>query len=463
LDARCTLESNPNRTIQRGFYYFTDTFLTPGSRELPPIAQDIQSYTPELFEFMKNIAIEPIDFNSPDQMMFASTVGFEKNPWCMAYVQIEAETTPKVPFSPLGSVTLKAKATAKPFGGNIGPWYARTWPSGSNVSGSFSTPFEMRTDKHLTFRSGEGILNHHETVQNNVRNNPTNPEYVREFEYLSPNHGRYVGDPSGLKAYNTNLAWLDGIYHMTLRRAGGERLTMQHWIQIIGKAAETGDVMPWDDTNPSAVPGARKLEIEAILPDQFDLSYFSIESNFFDNYVLRLRKNRFLLDNFLNQYPSPEVAIRGDLGYRVTGNWNLNGNTFDLSRFTIRDQFQVARFNRHILSRPSVREHGFNISGLGYQANTQANGPSIPSLLTSWHVAKPGDYTFKIEKFGRCPVPVAPPGAGSSSEIEATPGDCIAGGRSGYSVKLVDPQSLNETMSLGGEGTSGRIRNPPPN
>ncbi len=60
------------------------------------------------------------------------SMGVEKNPWCMAYMGVSVKTAPKIPFSPFGSVTLKARAFYKPFGGRIGPWYYSRWPSGSD-------------------------------------------------------------------------------------------------------------------------------------------------------------------------------------------------------------------------------------------------------------------------------------------------------------------------------------------
>src|SRR5262249_36785894 len=52
------------------------------------------------------------------------SMGFEKNPWYMAYVGVQAKTTPREIFFPAGSgITMTARSFAKPFGGRIGPWY----------------------------------------------------------------------------------------------------------------------------------------------------------------------------------------------------------------------------------------------------------------------------------------------------------------------------------------------------
>ena len=55
---------------------------------------------------------------------YHSSLGFEKNPWCMAYVGVRAKTKPHKPFAPFGKeVEVEARAYAQPFGGRVGPWY----------------------------------------------------------------------------------------------------------------------------------------------------------------------------------------------------------------------------------------------------------------------------------------------------------------------------------------------------
>jgi hypothetical protein len=503
-DKKCDRSSDRN-TIDTKFFYFSDSFMDPteaqdASIRIPPNMNSIRiSISEDLFNLIQLVSFEPPEFSSPEQNFFASTVGYEKNPWCMAYVTVEAETSPKIPFSPFGSVKLKAQATAKPFGGNIGPWYAKQWPPGAQVSGGSSTPFSSKTDPHLTFRADKDIVDHHRSVQTRVLEDHSNPEVVRDFEYLIPSHSRYLGDPSGTKAYSTMQAWINGIYNLGFSQTlAPEAFNNLDWIQMMQSSPLTGDILPWrqrelfGNTNPqtpptppgqqsdpgtnnnsnfanNVAPHSRKLEIEAILPDQFDVSYYSIELDFFNQYIPRLRANTFLINGFLNQYNSPELAVRGDLGYRKDGSWTFDGETYNLAQFSIANQFSVAEKNRHIISNPESGLnhppiHNHRIFGLGYQIrNPNQQEGKVNPLLTFWHMAKPGDYTFKDNRFGRCPVPMKlNEGRGTSTPaIEATPGRCIAGGRSGYSVKLVDPEFLKEPQALGDSSTTARILNPP--
>lgn len=463
LDADCG--SSDRDPITPKYFFFSDSF-TEASASMPNLAFVKNSIGEELFNQIGQIAYEPLDFSSPEQTFWASTTGYEKNPWCMAYVQIEAQSTPKIPFAPLGRVTLKASAIAKPFGGNIGPWYARSWAPQADISGSFNTPVNDRHDAYLTLRAGPGIDNYVVEVLNKFKSAPGNPDNIREAEGLLPSHSRFVGDPGGLSSSGTLATWLDGIYRATLPMGNDlnneRRFNARYWLKYIEDAHLTGDVLPWNfEANAPANP-VRKLEIEAIVPDQFDMAYYSIESNFYDNYVLRLRENQRLV-NIIRQEAgnSPlEAMIRGDLGYRHEGEGNL-------SRYSIKHQLEEARSNRAdsanprwMAVNPTTRNIGVTIPGLGYLIKNE-NDQAPFNLLTRWHVTTPGDYTFKPEIFGQCRTPVPQAGGNANPKIEATPGDCVSGGRAGYSVKFVDPQFLNQPQDLGGGAGNGRIRNPP--
>ncbi|MCO5114726.1 MAG: Tad domain-containing protein, partial [Bdellovibrionaceae bacterium] len=75
----------------------------------------------------------------PEDSAFEDVLGFEKNPWYMVYNQVVATTTSFALFSPNGGVPISARAFSKPFGGRIGPWYSKNWPSGSPMSSGGKT------------------------------------------------------------------------------------------------------------------------------------------------------------------------------------------------------------------------------------------------------------------------------------------------------------------------------------
>jgi hypothetical protein len=63
-------------------------------------------------------------------------------------------------------------------------------------------------------------------------------------------------------------------------------------------------------------------------------------------------------------------------------------------------------------------------------------------------------------RFGKClKAPVK-----NGNDSVPTSGDCVVGGRTGYSVKMVSSEYLNSgDLDLGGENTGpGKIINPPP-
>jgi len=79
-------------------------------------------------------------------------------------------------------------------------------------------------------------------------------------------------------------------------------------------------------------------------------------------------------------------------------------------------------------------------------------------LLTGWHQNGAVDFSLDEEKFQACT------GETQGAPIIPTTGGCIAGGRVGYSVKLVAKDYLlSGDLELGGEGAgSGALQNPPP-
>jgi hypothetical protein len=355
----------------------------------------------------------------PQTRLYKSSLGFEKNPWCMAYVGVSAKVTPQIPFSPLGSVTLTAKAYAKPFGGRIGPWYGTTWPSSATKSEG-----QPRTDGAAPIRVDIGRINI----------DPKDPETVAA---LKGSYGRYMGDKIGILSNMTMKEMRTAI--QGLRQKGGIDL---NWYAALGAEDyndknSSGDPLAWNQTNASLVPPMRDLEIAAIAPDQFDASYYSVDPDFYNNYVTRLQKGYG--DKF-------QFAIRGDLGSRMTG-------TDEQKRFSIRNQIET-------LKDPQKKVFDWQQKLMYYVTD-------FGQLLTAWNQTSPDSYVMDQTRFGECPD-----GMKVKQDDPAnfyTPGSCKAGGRTGYSVKLVDgkylqnqPNGKAQQYELGGKGISGTIKNPPP-
>lgn len=354
---------------------------------------------------------------------YNTSLGFEKNPWCPAYVGIEAETTPQIPFSPFGAITLKATAYAKPFGGTIGPWFSKVWPSSNNFSGTIAADAAMNLKRWI--------------IGNSSGPPADTPDPARAAIIDYP---RFVGDTIGTRSRRTEFAYGSAIRDYF----GGKNVMSLNWWagildnnDLLEKQGTSGDILAYSSTDTNA-NDMRNLEIAAISPDQYDVTYYSIEPDYYDNYVVRLQKGG----------PSPQflpqlqgVPIRGDLGARATDP--------TLKKFSVQDQIKVllsSYLNKYV--------------GTGGVANyfVQNTGSFRENLSGFKDWVSATSTTDPWLNFGKCTTPVA-----NASPTEATTGMCITGGRVGYSVKLVDFDVVNGKNSMtnvGGPGTSGQIKNP---
>lgn len=373
------------------------------------------SQIPELLPYVQEAA-----GNSDMENLYKTTVGFEKNPWCMAYMGVEASTTPKIPFSPAGSITLTAKAFAKPFGGKIGPWYESKWPVGSDKSSG-----GVKIDELLPPRSDKGEIP-------NDLNDPT----------LRPDFARYVGDQNGTASYLT-ASQTDKAIH-----ENGE-IPYDLWDQLVDKnedvddPSSNGDILAWDSQKDES-PKIRDQEISFISPDQFDITYYSTEPDFYRNYAQRIQAG--MKSGGRLKVP---VAIRGDLGFRA------KAKDQKLKVWGIRDQIDVAK---------DEKRNPYDIlNKLEYYVKDGAN------LLTSWQGTNPEDFSLDITRFGKCLNQDAQLNSLKAKNVydpvadgKGIVGNCVIGGRTGYSVKLVSEESLKgEQTNIGGAGVSGQIKNPP--
>lgn len=371
-------------------------------------------------------------FADPLQPPYNSSLGYEKNPWCMAYVGVSAETKPNIPFAPLGGVALKARAFAKPFGGKIGPWYYSQWPRGSKQSSGGS-----RTDPLLPWREGD---------QANTAD-PKDPT-------RAANYSRFVGDKAGMKSravqgqfgraiYNISSAWSGVPPNPLLNTSLPEfwnpttEPNFYHWSHLGQnfKVERSGDILAWDNSQNSA-PRMRDLEIAAILPDQFDLTYYSIEPDYYHNYYLKIA------NEYVKKVPGFNYVVRPDLGSRLGHN--------GLEEFSVREQYKT--YERIKTDNPQINE-----PKVDFEKKLLYVAKDVYQVLTSWVGKDLMDYSLDPEKFGKCRTTPADRAKGPTS------GDCNDGGRTGYSVKMVASDYLRaQDLDLGGENAGqGALLNPP--
>lgn len=325
------------------------------------------------------------------------TIGFEKNPWYMFYMGVVASTSPRQIFFPFGSggIRMVARAFAKPFGGRMGPWYQSKWErSGSMSEGD-------QTDKLMSPRIKSDGFGAAES------NDPRR----------LPNYSRFPGDELGLMS-RLALAATVGLDKISASFQSYRNIKADF------SAGAANDILPWDQQR-NAAPDIRNMEIAAIAPDLFDITYYSIEPNYYKNYFEKIRHARSKIgipDN---------VILRPDLGFSPVK-----------EDFSIQDQMAL------------VREKGIQRPEAYYFVRNKTH------LLTSWLPA-PGAFNYNVAEamvnFGKCALP------DDNLKFRA-PGSCAAGGgRTGYSVKLVSRDALlSSKHEIGGRGSApGPILNPP--
>lgn len=374
-------------------------------------------------------------------------LGFEKNPWCQAYVGVKASTKPKIPFAP-GDLTLTAEAYAKPFGGRIGPWYNNRWSPGDTES---SGDLNSRTDPNASLR-----VKDISTLQGD-------PSLFGSPLRLA-NYSKYIGDQFGLRSWRTMGHYARLIFGISsdpaYRRIAGattttdsklitsnpKALLFDDWYEI-AKPIESNiekDILAWRRVGGvDAEPPIRTAEVTAVAPDQFDLAYYSIEPNFYANYYNRM------LNGIIRKLSIDPSFFRPDLGARI-------GNP-TLEKFSVKDQIKAA--------------NDISPAVLDFRNKLKYVVLNPVHLLTSWSNKSLFDYD-KIDGdfFGNCIAPVISKSNYTDPQTntallrpgESLPGECITGGRTGYSVKIVSKDSFFAPQKSGGESSAtSQILNPP--
>lgn len=307
---------------------------------------------------------------------FSSNIGVEKNPWIAIYSGVRASVSALKPFFPIGnSHNVTAESYAMPFGASVGPWFRSTWPAGSSRSQGVPTDPLLPDIFEPQAQSGTPAIS---------------------FRNI-PNYSRFPGDLVGLGSVSSlqepALLWpkvgtsFRGLY-------------TEDFIETFASDALMGG------GGNSQVPKlmSSRLELLAVMPDLFDLTYYSIEPRaaaFFDTTTERVMVPDYSAD-------TPPSGVR-DL-------------VEAMSSFSSRPPYRISRWDH---------------------------------LLTGWAPQRIGLYGTPAERFGNCAVEV-------SSGEKSTSGNCVVGGRSGYSVKVVSKRYLRrDNLPLGGLGAIGPLSNPP--
>lgn len=419
-------------------------------------------------------------------------LGYEKNPWCQVYYGVKAQTEPKIPFLPLAKVRLSAIAFAKPFGGTIGPRYFANWSPGSPVSDSGD-----KVDANLPVKKFSGI-----------------PPAVSSFVamgFLLPNYSNFVGDKKGLRDAATVATYQDILLHRQLTQSvvGASPISQNKTNDVA--ASSSGITQPshwpsytsWNNLNNPNTPTydyiaadnepsiknsfLRDLELSVVAPNQFDVTYYSIDPDFYNNYYLKIKSGTAGTLTFAGSYSKmfsianngPTIDnIHPDYGYNQT----LENNNAIAKGFSVRHQSAIAQ--QVVKKAPRVATGP--VPTIEQTLNFVAALPS--SYLTGWtfldfssysNFPAPTNMASKMY-FGRCgdpdwndtPTNLSNISSGDldrtygspvAKNLPPTPGNCVTGGRTGYSVKIVSPSLLRvgaPALPYGGGASSGNILNP---
>jgi hypothetical protein len=346
-----------------------------------------------------------------------SSLGFEKNPWCLAYVGVKAKTKPRKPFAPFGTaISLEARAFASPFGGRIGPWIHSKWSPGGLFSDAGAPLVDPNANPRKEDASG-----------------------TPDYDHVIPNYSRYPGDTVGLRSKLAHYVFYKALLQSALPPAPGSTVASIHlklydyWHLLFQDF--DGDLLPQaslaSPPNPSGMPVTpilptgqqllRSIEAAAVAPDLFDITYYSIDADFYKNYSS-------------NIHPAPGTGLYSDIGAS-------QGNNSPDKFWNIKDQMKMAK----------ARLANLNLPGVNWLV------PNLDYLLTGWTQGKAGQYPTDPDQFAQCSVH-----PNYSQNWPAVPGYCVVGGRTGYSVRLISRHYLNNPAELGGAGTKAKIQNPPP-
>lgn len=393
---------------------------------------------------VKNQALKNgVDEIAKNLEMRTTLVGFEKDPWCVPYVGVRANAKPKIPFMPLSEVEITAEAFAKPFGGRVGPWYVKDWPQ--PVSGAAREAYKANSQQLNDMVENIGA----------VRVSTTSGLQNIDDKAWAPNIARFAGDAYGFSSERVlsyfHRAIVGNSYvslgiptsypFPILPAASDPHVSLRYYDTVatsyVGSNDNPGrDQLTWDSTpGVNMAPRERLLEIAAIAPTIFDLNYYSIDPDYYNNYFTQILQHI----QKRQKWQADKVPL-GDYGWRADSDLGKKMNIMDQIRIQ-RDVGAVSALNSDI-SMPYVVKKASH-------------------LLNSWAVDNLLDYKINNVKFGECYSP-----AGNDFETPMnppTPGNCVDGGRVGNSVKLVSKDWLKAgDLELGGNGMTGAIRNPPP-
>ena len=297
---------------------------------------------------------------------------------------------------------------------------------------------------------------------------------------LQPNHSRFPGDKWGLidRRMHDNRGNINFLNKQRSYKAPIQRVyTMEDYFHLNLYPGKADD--PLARRDPRSYPHdpntfTRMMELMAVYPDLYDISYYSVLGNYHQTYfkkICKLLKGSECDPKDRNEFKSPAaqtrtVYIRGDFGWPDTDEYIKSNQRYKNKELSIAPYFLNTgnqSVNKNIINPPvkPPAESPAKLWGKNYPPRREPNYPlsqgnlfyawlanPLPDqLLSSWTNPHPliyEEYTFPDKpsnnfpegRFLKCPYP--------AKENMPVPSACAAGGRSGYSVKLLSCEIVKD-------------------
>ena len=364
----------------------------------------------------------PLIFPEKESPYVPMALGYERTDNLFYYglsVTLEYSTAYPLFFPGLaggggGGPALKASSFAKPFGGRIGPKYSE------GEQDDLIKPIWIDDSNKSNFQSGHPWR-------------------------LKPNYSRYPGDKWGLIHRDVHEKYYLRQLSSTINSPPDPwPFDIIYFSHLYG-----GDPLAYDRrVNPEHKFFLRMMELMAVAPDLYDLTYYSPLNQYMTAYFPRIchllgsdcsAGNKAISFGKVSYGGAGgvDVYLRGDFGFPYTADYGKD-NKSNFGAKAPSSPLSPFSFN---LGKSGFRDTHIGASGPNQFINLQHRaGEPAPWLakdpahfLTAWApvtaMERYDNYSFPGEIFRKC--------HGVAEDDEPIPTGCAEGGRSGYSVKLI--------------------------
>ena len=413
---------------------FRDTYNFFDELQFHPLKDYFNNELRDLFQFNQHIA-----FQDEDPMKELSLSFYKEKDQILYYaLKAEFQYQSKI-FSLLSDkIQFKASAFAKAFGGHFGPQPEQSDPLIA-VTHSEKAPLS-------SFPSEWRIL-------------------------LQPNHSRWPGDQWGLidRRLHDNNSDLNFLNKHSAYNGTQRVYSLEDYLHLNLDIPQ--DPLARRSQNHHPRHFMRMMELIAVYPNLYDISYYSILANYHQTYfpkICKLLKGSECRPNQSTRFGSSDtgnraVYIRGDFGWPDTEEYISQNQSEKEVELSLAPFFLQAgdSINDSLIEDPYVspaQDRGFDAFQL-YGGNPNPNTKPYPitrgklfykwlaqplpdQILSSW--TNPRElsyekYKFEDTEFLECKH--------KAKEDMPVPSACVGMGRSGYSIKMISCEMVKNLSS----------------